>query len=100
MAVWADFETNDGADGAEVRFSGRLTLARMGDLPQRLDELGPISLLDLSNITRIDTVGAWIVSVRAPAGKRGICAASHTRKTTSTPAAGAAAWTAAASSAE
>ena len=62
MAVWADFETNDGADGAEVRFSGRLTLARMGDLPQRLDELGPISLLDLSNITRIDTVGAWIVT--------------------------------------
>jgi phospholipid/cholesterol/gamma-HCH transport system permease protein len=50
------------ADGAEVHFSGRLTLARMGDLPQRLDELGPISLLDLSNITRIDTVGAWIVT--------------------------------------
>ena len=42
MAVWADFETNDGADGAEVRFSGRLTLARMGDPVSytHLDEKG------------------------------------------------------------
>lgn len=62
MAVWADFETSDGADGAEVRFSGRLTLARMNDLPQRLDAIGPIALLDLSGLTRIDTVGAWIVT--------------------------------------
>lgn len=62
MAAWADFETSDGADGVEVRFTGRLTLARMNDLPQRLDALGPIALLDLSAITRIDTVGAWIVT--------------------------------------
>ncbi|MBL0768849.1 ABC transporter permease [Sphingopyxis sp. XHP0097] len=62
MAAWADFEHSDGADGAEVRFSGRLTLARLGDLPARIEEVGPISTLDLSQIQRIDTVGAWIVT--------------------------------------
>src|SRR3546814_10628514 len=45
-----------------VRFTGRLTLARLGDLPARLDALGPIAALDLSDIERIDTVGAWIVT--------------------------------------
>src|SRR3546814_9642137 len=62
MAVSADFETDDGADGAGVRFTGRLTLARLGDLPARLDALGPIAALDLSDIERIDPVGAWIVT--------------------------------------
>ncbi|MGL3823552.1 ABC transporter permease [Sphingopyxis sp. R3-92] len=62
MVASADFEHSEGADGAEVRFSGRLTLARLGDVPARLGELGPISSLDLSAIDRIDTVGAWIVT--------------------------------------
>lgn len=62
MVAKADFEHSDGADGAEVRFTGRLTLARLGDLPARLDAVGPITLLDLSAIDRIDTVGAWIVT--------------------------------------
>ncbi|WP_260580629.1 MlaE family ABC transporter permease [Sphingopyxis sp. PET50] len=62
MVARADFETSDGASGAEVRFTGRLTLARLGDLPARLDALGPIASLDLSAIERIDTVGAWIVT--------------------------------------
>jgi phospholipid/cholesterol/gamma-HCH transport system permease protein len=62
MVARADFEQSDGADGAEVRFTGRLTLARLGDLPARLDALGPIASLDLSAIERIDTVGAWIVT--------------------------------------
>src|SRR3546814_2816615 len=62
MAVSADFETDDGADGAGVRFTGRLTLARLGDLPARLDALGPIAALDLSDIERIDTVGPWLVT--------------------------------------
>jgi len=62
MVARADFEQSDGADGAEVRFTGRLTLARLGDVPARLDALGPIASLDLSAIERIDTVGAWIVT--------------------------------------
>ena len=62
MVARADFEHSDGAQGADVRFTGRLTLARLGDLPARLEELGPIASLDLSAIERIDTVGAWIVT--------------------------------------
>ena len=62
MVARADFEHSDGADGAEVRFTGRLTLARLGDVPARLDALGPIATIDLSAIDRIDTVGAWIVT--------------------------------------
>lgn len=62
MAARADFEADVGTDGADVRFSGRLTLARLGDLPARLDALGPIATLDLSGVERIDTVGAWIVT--------------------------------------
>src|SRR3546814_11608106 len=62
MVARADFEHSDGADGAEVRFTGRLTLARLGDVPARLDALGAIATIDLSAIDRIDTVGAWIVT--------------------------------------
>lgn len=62
MVARADFEQSEGANGAAVRFIGRLTLARLGDLPARLDALGPIESLDLSAIERIDTVGAWIVT--------------------------------------
>lgn len=62
MVASADFEHSDGADGADVRFSGRLTLARLGNLPARLEDLGPIASLDLSAVERIDTVGAWIVT--------------------------------------
>ena len=62
MVARADFDYSDGADGVAVRFTGRLTLARLGDLPARLGELGPIASIDLSGVERIDTVGAWIVT--------------------------------------
>src|SRR3546814_13115177 len=77
MAAKADFETSDGAGGAEVRFTGRLTLARLGDLPARLDALGPIAALDLSGVERIDTVGAWIVTRTANAHDARISGASE-----------------------
>lgn len=62
MVARADFEHSDGANGAAVRFTGRLTLARLGDIPARLEALGPIESLDLSAVERVDTVGAWIVT--------------------------------------
>ncbi|MGQ3100080.1 MAG: MlaE family ABC transporter permease [Sphingopyxis solisilvae] len=62
MVAKADFEQSDGADGADIRFTGRLTLARLGDLPARLEAVGPIASMDLSALERIDTVGAWIVT--------------------------------------
>ena len=45
-----------------LRFTGRLTLARLDGLPKRLEQLSqPPAIIDLSAIERIDTVGAWIV---------------------------------------
>jgi len=58
MTAPADFTTSDGT----LKFTGGLTLARMGDVPQRLDTLDtPPTAVDLSGIERIDTVGAWMV---------------------------------------
>ena len=56
----ADFE-QDGKGGA-LRFSGDLSLARLGDLPQRLERVdGKVATVDLSGVNRIDTIGAWVV---------------------------------------
>ncbi|MEG3123991.1 ABC transporter permease [Sphingomonas sp. GB1N7] len=45
-----------------LRFSGFLTLARIGDLAEKLRAYdGKVTKLDLSGVDRIDTVGAWIV---------------------------------------
>ncbi len=49
-------------DGDTARFSGDLSLARLGDLPARLDAAdGRVARVDLSGVDRIDTVGAWLV---------------------------------------
>jgi phospholipid/cholesterol/gamma-HCH transport system permease protein len=60
MSARADFEQ---VDGGTLRFTGSLSLATLGDLPDRLDALGAMGVqrLDLSGIERIDTVGAWVV---------------------------------------
>ena len=59
MSAKPDFE-QDG--GGTLRFSGDLLLARLGDLPERLDAVGGrIARVDLGGVDRIDTVGAWIV---------------------------------------
>jgi phospholipid/cholesterol/gamma-HCH transport system permease protein len=65
MLTAADFAAEQTGDGLIVRFTGRLTLARLADLPQRLQELrdtvGTIRQIDLSAVERVDTVGAWLV---------------------------------------
>ena len=54
----ADFSEQDGL----LRFSGTLTLARLGDLPQRLETLSLVpKAIDISAVERMDTVGAWLV---------------------------------------
>ena len=58
MNAPADFELDQGT----LRFTGELTLARIGDLSQRLAALGePPKTVDLAQVKRIDTVGAWLV---------------------------------------
>ncbi|MBX9814143.1 MAG: ABC transporter permease [Proteobacteria bacterium SG_bin5] len=62
MNARADFR-HENRGGAEVlRFSGRLSLACLGDFPERLRSFqGRVDTLDLAGIDRIDTVGAWLV---------------------------------------
>ncbi len=59
MTAPADFKLDD--RGA-LRFSGALTLARIGDLPHRLDNLPRApARVDLGAVERMDTVGAWLI---------------------------------------
>ncbi|MDF2493587.1 ABC transporter permease [Sphingomonas sp.] len=58
MRALADFSEDSGT----MRFTGDLSLARLGDLPTRLDAYdGQLSVVDLSGVSRIDTIGAWII---------------------------------------
>ena len=62
MTAPADFSPNDSGDGRTLRFTGALSMAQLGDVPDRLaDYSGPVDRIDLSGIERIDTVGAWVV---------------------------------------
>ena len=57
MSEAADFREEQGT----VRFSGDLSLARIGTLPDRLEQVDRVERVDLSGVDRIDTVGAWVV---------------------------------------
>lgn len=62
MTAWADFEGVETGGGTTLRFTGDLSLARLGSLPAKLEGYGgEVQAIDLSGIDRIDTVGAWIV---------------------------------------
>ncbi|GAA4769128.1 MlaE family lipid ABC transporter permease subunit [Stakelama sediminis] len=58
MTAMADFQI----DGSVLRFSGDVSLAHIGDLPERLNAVdSPIESIDLSSTQRLDTVGAWVI---------------------------------------
>ncbi len=62
MTQAADLIERDEAAGRTVALTGSLSLANLGDLPQRLDALdGPIAAVDLSAVEHIDTIGAWVI---------------------------------------
>ena len=53
--------TDDSAGGT-LRLTGSLTLASLGDLPERLAAYdGKVDHIDLSGIDRLDTIGAWTI---------------------------------------
>ncbi len=59
MSDMADFSQDE---AGALHFTGRLTLARLGDVPERLKQLSQIPhQVDVSNVKRMDTVGAWLV---------------------------------------
>jgi len=60
MSAAADF-TED-REGGTLRFTGDLSLARIGNLPERLNGYdGSVRRVDLSGVDRLDTIGAWLV---------------------------------------
>ena len=61
MGERADFgqEMRDGRQ--TLAFVGDLRLPDLGDLPTRLALIEQVDTIDLSNVRRIDTVGAWII---------------------------------------
>jgi phospholipid/cholesterol/gamma-HCH transport system permease protein len=62
MRAPADFERSEDNGEAVLRFSGNLSLACLGDLPARLETVeGGVARLDLREVGRMDTVGAWVV---------------------------------------
>jgi len=61
MVERASFAIVPGEGGDDLRLAGRLTLARLGELPQQLEAISAVRRIDLSAIERIDTVGAWLV---------------------------------------
>jgi phospholipid/cholesterol/gamma-HCH transport system permease protein len=62
MNEMAAFSNDSAGDGNVLRFTGNLSLAQIGDLPERLRSYtGKVDVIDLSGIDRIDTIGAWLV---------------------------------------
>ena len=60
MSATAAFDDDSG--NGTLRFSGRLALADIGDLPERLAAHdGAVETIDLSGIDRLDTIGAWTI---------------------------------------
>jgi phospholipid/cholesterol/gamma-HCH transport system permease protein len=53
---------SDDSNTGTLRFSGSLSLVKLGDLPDRLAAYdGKVDRLDLSGIDRLDTIGAWTI---------------------------------------
>lgn len=63
MVQQADFvEEQLPGGGSQLRFSGTLAIAAIGDLDERLRGLSSaVAKIDLSGIEHIDTVGAWLI---------------------------------------
>ena len=62
MGTMAEF-SHENVGGAETLcFSGSLSLAKLGDFPNRLRDFdGKVDRLDMSKVEKIDTVGAWLI---------------------------------------
>jgi phospholipid/cholesterol/gamma-HCH transport system permease protein len=62
MSSPADFSVEEEGGRSLLRFTGSLTLARLGDLSERLDAIrDERPLVDLGGVERMDTIGAWLI---------------------------------------
>jgi phospholipid/cholesterol/gamma-HCH transport system permease protein len=80
MMLAADYRIDDDQSAATLHMLGRLTLARIGGVYDRLQadlaNRQPVARIDLSAVERIDTVGAWMVNRIASASGAQIVGAS------------------------
>ena len=61
MGERADFR-DENRDGRQtLTFVGDLRLPYLGDMPKQLALVEQVDMIDLSDVARIDTVGAWII---------------------------------------
>lgn len=62
MTAPADFTAETSGTGTTVRFSGDLSLPRIGDFADRLAAYqGRVDRIDIGGIDRLDTIGAWLI---------------------------------------
>ena len=65
MSLAPDFEIEGEGQDATLRLSGRLTLARIEGIADRLRDAvgdhGALARVDVSSVDRMDTTGAWLV---------------------------------------
>ena len=61
MAERADFRDENRNGRQTLTFAGDLRLPYLGDMPKRLARVEQVDMIDLSDVGRIDTVGAWII---------------------------------------
>ncbi len=62
MANSAEFTVEELPSGHVLRLSGTFAIASIGDVDRGLRDIsGPICEIDISGVTHMDTVGAWLV---------------------------------------
>jgi len=62
MTIMPDFSQSNEDGRTVLRFSGNLTLARIRKLAERVRNIeGDRFVVDLSDVERMDTVGAWLI---------------------------------------
>ena len=61
MGDAANFTLEDRNGQRVIAFAGDLRLSDLGDMPNKLAEVGSVDAIDLSQVGRMDTIGAWII---------------------------------------
>ena len=78
MTGLAQYELEQGDEGAILTLTGPYLVSTIGALDEDLRTIeGPISRVDLSNVSEIDTVGAWVACQIASEHKAEITGASE-----------------------
>lgn len=61
MSAAADYSRTADGDADALHFTGALTLSQLGDVPSRLKNEAPAARIDITDVHRMDTIGAWLI---------------------------------------